>query len=223
MKQHEILSEALRIQRPMIQELNNIQHNLISIHQSLANITDLMPIDMEVKLIKAMLREMFLDDGDTREAMTGDVNQSDWVAKTLASFQEKMITAEIQIRTLINNERYLKFSQLAGTDKATTVALAKALKMELPVANSENPKEKKAIPEPHRLSRKEEEELADEILEFGIPQADNLTARQIYLISADNEFNKREYRRIKKAVAEYGVRTKDKVPPSFVPTLKPKR
>lgn len=212
MKQQEIVNEAIRIQRPLIQELRNIQHNLISIQQALGNIMDLTPIDMEVKLVRAMIREMFMDDRDIRQTMTGSVDETDWAAKTLANFQELMLKAEIQIRTLINNEKYLKFSQLAGTDKATTVALASVLKVELPVADPSNPKAIKPIPEPHRLSRDQEEKLADEILEFGIPQADKLTAKQIYLISADNEFNKREYQRMKRVVVEYGSKMKEKAP-----------
>lgn len=220
MKQHEILNEALRMQRPMIQELRNIQHNLISIQQAIANIIDLVPLNVEVKLVRAMIREMFLDDKETRQVMTDDMNNTDWAAKTLADFQESMIRAETQIRTLINNEKFLTFSQLAGTDKATTVAIANALKVELPLANSQNPKEKKIIEEPYRLSPKEENELADEILEFGIPKADNLTAQQIYLISSDHEFNKREYQRMKRVIAEYGVKMRDRAPQA-VPTPTP--
>lgn len=217
MKQQEIINEAIRIQRPLIQELHNIQHHLISIRQALENIMDLMPLDMEVKFVKALIREMFIDDRDTRQTMTGSIDDSDWAAKTLANFQELILKGEIQIRTLINNEKFLTFSQLAGTDKATTVAIANALKVELPLANSQNPKEKKIIEEPYRLSQKEENELADEILEFGIPQSDNLTAKQIYLISSDHEFNKREYQRMKRITAEYGVRMRDKAP-QIMPT-----
>lgn len=223
MKQQEIINEAIRIQRPLIQELHNIQHHLISIRQALSNIIDLIPLDMEVRLVRAMIREMFLDDRDVRQTMTGSIDDLDWAAKTLANFQELMLKGEIQIRTLIGNEKFLTFSQLAGSDKATTVALACALKMEIPVADTENTKATKQIAEPHQLSRKEENELADEILEFGIPQADKLTAKQIYLISSDHEFNKREYQRMKRITAEYGIRMKDKaLQTPTAPAPKPK-
>lgn len=221
MKQQEIINEAIRIQRPLIQELRNIEHHLISTQQAIANIIDLVPLDKEVKFIRAIFREMFMDDRDIRQTMTGSVDETDWAAKTLAGFQELILKAEIQIRTLLKNEKYLTLSQLAGADNATTVAIANALKVQLPIANPQNPKEKKIIEEPYRLSQKEENELADEILEFGLPQADNLTPKQIYLISADHEFNKREYQRMKRITAEYGVRMKDKAPQT-PPAPKPK-
>lgn len=217
MKQQEIINGAIRIQRPLIQELCNIQHHLISIRQALGNIIDLMPLDMEVKFVRAMIREMFMDDRDIRQTMTGSIDETDWAAKTLANFQELMLKAEIQIRTLLENEKYLKLSQLAGTDGATTVALASVLKVEIPVADPSNPKAIKPIPKPHLLSRKEEEVLAEEIREFGLAKADELTAKQIYLISADNEFNKREYQRMKRVVVEYGSKMKEKAP-QIVPT-----
>lgn len=223
MKQHEILNEALKMQRPLIQELYAIQHHLLSAEQSLQNILDLIPIEQEMKFVREMFRAMFLDDRTTREEVSGDMNETNWALKTLAEFQESVLKNKVRIQALLENARFITLSQIAGTDKASTVALATALKVQLPVPNPKNPNEKKTIDETYRLSLEEEGELADEILGFGMPQADNLTLKQVCLISSDHEFNKREYKRIKRITAEYALKVKDIAPSPLVSTPKPKR
>lgn len=205
MKQQEALYEAFQAQRPIIQEFYNIQHHIFSIRQALENVTDLLPLHLEVKLVKAMIREMFLNDKMTRLEMTGDPNEIDWALKTLANFQESMLKAEIQIRTLLDNEKFLTLPQLAGTDKASTVAIGRARKVKIPMANAQNPNQKRSIEQdPLPLTLKEENALFEEILEFeGNTISDDVTAKQLYLIAAGYEVEKRNTKFVKDVIGAY--------------------